>query len=303
MRHFEFSAGPADEHKRLDVFLASVQDEASRSRIKKLIEENRVAVNGLAARASTLLKAGDRVTLDLPAPTPLAAKPEALPLAVVYEDDHLIVIDKPAGMVVHPAPGHREGTLVNALLAHCKNLSGIGGVERPGIVHRLDKETSGLVIAAKSEAAHRGLAKLFKTREIKKVYLAFVQGRLARDRGVIDLAIGRNRRHRKKMAADETHGRAAETAYEVIERRQGFTYLRLMPKTGRTHQIRVHLAALGHPIVGDKLYGGKTGANTPRMARQALHAHRLEFPHPVSGEPLSLLAPLPSDMAKMLEAP
>jgi len=303
MRHFEFSAGQADEKKRLDVFLAAVQAEASRTRIQKLIEEGRVAVNGQPARGSTPLKAGDHVTLDLPAPVPLEVTPEAIPLTVVYEDEYLIAVDKPAGMVVHPAPGHRAGTLVNALLAHCRDLSGIGGVERPGIVHRLDKETSGLVLAAKTEAAHRSLARQFKEREITKVYLAFVRGRMEQDRGTIDLPIGRHRTHRKKMAGDRERGRAAQTLYEVIERRAAFTYLRAFPKTGRTHQIRVHLASLGHPILGDKLYGRKTGPGSPGMTRQALHAHRLEFSHPVTGEALVLTAPLPSDMAKLLEKP
>ena len=303
MRHLEFAAGPADEKKRLDVFLASQQAELSRSRIKKLIEDHHVTINGQPARVSTPLKTGDRVRLDLPDAVPQEVTAEAIPLAVVYEDEHLIAIDKPAGMVVHPAPGHRSGTLVNALLAHCRDLSGIGGVERPGIVHRLDKETSGLVLAAKTEAAHRALAKQFKDRKIKKVYLALVRGRMEQDRGTIDLPIARHRTHRQKMTGDKERGRDAQTAYEVVERRPGFTSLRLFPKTGRTHQIRVHLASMGHPILGDKIYGGKAGPGAPSMTRQALHAHRLELSHPISGKPLALVAPMPSDMAKILAKP
>ncbi len=276
-----------------------MQSEITRSYVKKLIDGGHAVVNGTPAKPNTRLKTGDHVAWSIPDPEPLEVKAEAIPLDVIFEDDCMIVVNKPPGMVVHPAPGHHSGTLVNALLAHCRDLKGIGGVERPGIVHRLDKDTSGLVMAAKTETALAGLSKQFKDRDIKKVYLALVKGRLAKRQGTIDTAIGRHPHHRKKMSADNARGRAAQTRYEVIEQFDKFAYLSISPRTGRTHQIRVHLASIGHPILGDALYGGTQGPGLPKMARQALHAHHLELKHPVSGQQVAFEAPLPDDMSRL----
>lgn len=282
--------------KRIDLFLSNIQNEISRSQVQRLIEQEYVSVNGEPVRAKYKVKAGDVIQLRMPEPTPLDLSAEPIPLNIVFEDECMVVVDKPPGMVVHPAPGHSTGTLVNALLHHCRDLSGIGGVERPGIVHRLDKDTSGLVLVAKSEMAHRSLARQFKQREIKKVYLALVRGNVLQDQGVIDLAIGRHKVHRKKMAARPDGGRSATTAFEVIARYPHFSYIRLFPKTGRTHQIRVHVAEMGHPILSDKTYGGKLDAKYMKMPRQALHAHQLEIKHPISGEPKKFISPLPQDL-------
>lgn len=264
--------------------------------MQRLIELEKVSVNGAPVRARYKVKPGDVIEIHIPEPTPPDLSAEAIPLKIIYEDDCMVVVDKPPGMVVHPAPGNSTGTLVNALLHHCKNLSRIGGVERPGIVHRLDKNTSGLILAAKTEAAHRSLVNQFKQRQIKKVYLALVRGIVKADGGVIDLPIGRHKIHRKKMAPLKQGGKEAATAYEVIARYPHFTYLRLFPKTGRTHQIRVHAASLGHPILGDKTYGGKLDEKFTQLPRQALHAHQLEIRRPVSGESKKFLSPLPQDL-------
>lgn len=273
--------------------MSEAHAELTRSYIQKLIEEGQVTVNGEASRANYKVKPEDHVVLTVPPPRPLDVLPEAIPLEIIHEDAQLLVINKPAGMVVHPAPGHATGTLVNALLHHCKDLSGIGGVERPGIVHRLDKDTSGLIVVAKTEKALASLLKQFKDRSINKVYLALARGRLEPAKGLINQPIGRHKVHRKKMAGVEG-GREAQTRYEVVTHYEGFDLVRLFPKTGRTHQIRVHLAGLGHPILADPLYGGKSGKT--HISRQALHAHRLEFQHPVSGNTLAFEAPLPEDM-------
>jgi len=286
----------ASLHKRLDLFLSNIQSEISRSQVQRLIEQDRVFVNGEPVRAKYKVKVGDVVQLRVPKPIPLDLSAEPIPLNIVFEDECMVVVDKPPGMVVHPAPGHSTGTLVHALLHYCTDLSGIGGVERPGIVHRLDKDTSGLVLVAKSEMAHRSLARQFKEREIKKVYLALVRGNVLQDKGVIDMALGRHKIHRKKMAVRQEGGRPATTAFEVIARYPHFSYLRLSPKTGRTHQIRVHVAEMGHPILSDSTYGGKLDAKYMKMPRQALHAHQLEIRHPVSGETKIFVAPLPEDM-------
>lgn len=299
MQRYEFDIDLTCEKKRLDLFLTEVQTEITRSYVKKLIDGGHAVVNGTPAKPNTRLKTGDHVEWSIPDPEPLEIAAESIPLDVIFEDACMIVVNKPPGMVVHPAPGHHSGTLVNALLAHCQDLKGIGGVERPGIVHRLDKDTSGLVMAAKTETAFAGLAKQFKDRDIKKVYLALVKGQLAQRQGTIDTTIGRHPHHRKKMSAGHARGRTAQTRYEVIEQFDRFAYLRVLPRTGRTHQIRVHLASIGHPILGDKLYGGTQGSRLPKIARQALHAHHLELTHPVSGQLISFEAPLPDDMASL----
>ena len=302
MQQFEYDIDPTCASKRLDIFLTEVQTDITRSTIKKLIESERVTVNGTSIKAHYKLKEGDRVEVEVPDPEPLEVKPEPIPLNIVYEDASLIVIDKPPGMVVHPAPGHSGGTLVNALLHHCKDLAGIGGVERPGIVHRLDKDTSGLIVAAKTETSMQSLARQFKERDIQKVYLAIAKGVFESKTGIIDVPIGRHKTHRKKMSTHTTAGREAQTRYEVLRQLDSFAYLQLFPKTGRTHQIRVHLASIGHPILGDRLYGGTLGPGYPQIERQALHAHRLELTHPDTGKLLQLASPLPPDMATLLAA-
>jgi 23S rRNA pseudouridine1911/1915/1917 synthase len=296
MQLFRYQVDGSSPKKRLDLFLAEVQKEISRSQVQRLIEQDHVSVNDEPVRAKYKVKPGDIIQLRVPDPTPMDLSAESIPLNIVFEDECMVVVDKPAGMVVHPAPGHSTGTLVHALLHHCTDLSGIGGVERPGIVHRLDKDTSGLVLVAKSEIAHRSLSSQFKQREIKKVYLALVKGNVKQNKGVIDLAIGRHKIHRKKMAIQQEGGRSATTSYEVIARYPHFSYLRLFPKTGRTHQIRVHVAEMGHPILSDKIYGGKLDAKHIKMPRQALHAHKLEIRHPMTGEPKIFVSPLPEDL-------
>ena len=302
MQQFEYDIDPACAKKRLDIFLTEIQADITRSYIKKLIETERVTVNGAPAKAHYKLKEGDRVEVEVPDPEPLEVKPEPIPLNIVYEDASLIVIDKLPGMVVHPAPGHSGGTLVNALLHHCHDLAGIGGVERPGIVHRLDKDTSGLIVAAKTEACMQSLTRQFKERDIHKAYLAMAKGTFESKTGTIDVPIGRHKTHRKKMSTHAPAGREAQTRYEVIRQLDGYAYLRLFPRTGRTHQLRVHLASIGHPILGDRLYGGTLGPGLPQIARQALHAHRLELTHPVTGNLLQFESPLPSDMENLVSA-
>ncbi len=296
MQYFRYVVPGAGKQRRLDHYLAEIQADFSRSRVQKLIQEGRVSVNGAAAKPKYRVQTGDVVELAVPPAAPLDLPAQSIPLNIVYEDAGLIVVDKPVGMVVHPAPGHAEGTLVNALLHHCGDLKGIGGVERPGIVHRLDKDTSGLVLAAKTEAVHRSLTEQFKDRSVEKVYLALVRGVVGPDRGVIDAPIGRHPVQRKKMAVREG-GREAVTRYAVIARGEGCSYVRLHPKTGRTHQIRVHLASLGHPILGDKLYGGKTASPSLKLSRQALHAHRLTILNPSTQNRQEFESPLPEDMA------
>ncbi len=296
-----------DAGERLDVFVA--KDPAiSRSAAARLIEEGAILLNGKSAKGRTTLREGDEVTITLPEPVPAEAQPEDIPLSVVYEDGDIIVIDKPKGMVVHPAPGNPSGTLVNALLYHCKGqLSGIGGVERPGIVHRIDKDTSGLLVAAKNDAAHRALAAALEKHEIVREYHALVRGGFRDDAGRVDLPIGRHPVDRKRMAVlGEGMGKSREaiTHYRVLERFSGITYLALRLETGRTHQIRVHMSHLSHPLLGDEVYGGGSSPFERRHAAllsgQCLHAARLTLAHPISGEPLAFESPLPADFIKLL---
>jgi len=286
--------------ERIDRYLIKQGVSLTRSRIQALISEEQIRLNGQPTRASQKVKKGDRIDICIPDPRPLDLIPEAIPLDFLYEDEALLVINKPAGMVVHPAPGHDTGTLVHALLHHCKDLTGIGGRERPGIVHRLDKETSGILVVAKTDAAHRFLSAQFKDHSIDRKYLALVCGRIKKG-GKVILAIGRDRIHRKKISARTSHPREAETHYRVKERFKTATLLDVFPQTGRTHQIRVHMEHIGHPIAGDKDYGGKrTQQFEPSPERQMLHAATLGFVHPLKRERLIFSADIPEDMAVLL---
>ncbi|MCW5729907.1 MAG: RluA family pseudouridine synthase [Alphaproteobacteria bacterium] len=311
------TAGPADQGERLDRFLArAIGPEVSRARLKSLIEQGLVASGGQTiTEPSHRVKPGQSYHLELPEAREAEPRPQAMPLAVVYEDDQLIVIDKPAGMVVHPAPGNPDGTLVNALIAHCgDSLSGIGGVRRPGIVHRIDKDTSGLLVAAKTDLAHQALSRLFAAHDIERSYLALVWGRPRAAEGRIEGNIGRDPRNRKRMTVRREGGKPAVTRYRIL---QSFgevaSLLECRLETGRTHQIRVHLSQAGHPLVGDPTYGRARAGRLARLPdavrealggfrRQALHAARLGFRHPVSDRMLRLESPLPADMARLISA-
>jgi 23S rRNA pseudouridine1911/1915/1917 synthase len=304
-----FRVAPGEEGRRLDLFLTGKETSLSRSQVQRLVEEGRVLVNGRPVRVGRKMKAGDEVALTLPEVRPSGVLPEAIPLKILFEDASLLVVDKPAGLVVHPAAGHSGGTLVNALLHHCRDLSGIGGVLRPGIVHRLDKETSGLLVVAKSDGAHRGLAGQFKRREVKKSYQAIVYGNPKTDGGRIDSPVGRHPTDRKRMSTRSRRGKGAVTVWRVRERFGVAALLEVEIETGRTHQIRVHLTELGHPVVGDRVYGGAgrirtvadpgVRARIKALDRQALHAWRLSFAHPLTGEALQFTAPLPEEMASL----
>ncbi len=293
---------------RLDRFLADCGYGWSRAQVARWIEQGHVLRNGQPSKPAQLLRPGDRVEVTPPPPAPSTLEPQSIPLHVLFEDDHLIVINKPPGLVIHPAAGNPDGTLVNALLAHCRTLSGVGGVERPGIVHRLDKDTSGVLIAAKSDAAHRALSLAFRWRTTDKRYLAVAYGEPRTAEGVVDKPIARHPTDRTRMAV-VAHGRPARTLWWVRERFSGVSLLECRLITGRTHQVRVHLAHLGHALVGDQVYGGRQWRTLadPRVAaacrefpRQALHAWRLTVAHPVAGHPMTFEAPLPPDMEALL---
>jgi len=288
--------------RRLDLFLAQMSG-LSRSTIHRLIDAGRVRLQGRPPKASYRIRAKDRITVSLPPPEPSGLEPEPIPLNVLYEDQDLLVLNKPPGVVVHPTAGRPRGTLVNALLYHYPELPGIGGVERPGIVHRLDKETSGCLLVAKTEKAHQALTRQFQMREIEKQYLALVHGIVKDEARRITLSIGRHERERKKMGVRTRKGREAETATRVLRRLEDYTLLEVSPATGRTHQIRVHLSAIGHPVVGDKLYGGRRERKARlKAARQLLHAWKLSFTHPGAGHRIEVTAPLPADFQKVLES-
>ena len=297
----------ANGAQRLDKALAEASG-LSRERVKALMGEGRVSLDGkVAAQASFKPAAGTAFAISIPAVTPDEAQPEDIPLNVVFEDEHLIVIDKPAGLVVHPAVGNYDGTLVNALLHHCQGqLSGIGGVARPGIVHRIDKDTSGLLVVAKSDVAHEGLARQFEDHSIERAYLALVAGNPMPPSGTVTGSIGRSNTNRKKMAlVSEGRGKHAVTHFATLERFQGAALVECRLETGRTHQVRVHMTSLGHPLLGDPAYGRTPPKLKPLLAehkfeRQALHAKVLGFVHPVTGEQLRFESPLPADMGGLL---
>lgn len=308
------------EVRRLDQFLAAALPGFSRSALQRAIEQGEVTVNGQPVKASYKLREGDQVRALLPEPPRTEAIPENIPLDILYEDEYLAVINKPPHMVVHPAPGHWRGTLVNALAFHFSQLSGVNGPARPGIVHRLDRDTSGVILVAKQDQAHRELAAQFQRRQVYKEYLAIVQGQLDRDSDYIEAAIGHHPHDRERMATfdepdDNEDIKDACTFYEVIERFRGYTYVRCLPRTGRTHQIRVHLAHIGHPIVADQDYSHRSGLwlsqlwpDCPREQdrllanRQLLHAHRLRLRHPSAGRELEFVAPVPDDFHTTLAA-
>ncbi|KUK11918.1 MAG: Pseudouridine synthase [Moorella sp. 60_41] len=296
---FSLVVGPEEAGIRLDVWLARHLPDISRSRVQGLIEEGLISVEGRPAKAHYKVRPGDRIAGVIPPPRRLEARPEPLELDVVYEDEDIIVVNKPQGMVVHPAPGNERGTLVNALLYHCRNLSGINGVLRPGIVHRLDKDTSGLLVAAKNDASHRSLVAQLKARQVKRVYLALVHGEISEPAGRIEAPIGRHPVDRQRMAVTFKNSRPAVTHYRVTEIFPGYTLVEALLETGRTHQIRVHMAYVGHPVVGDPKYGGRKQPFA--VPGQLLHAARLGLFHPRTGRYLEFSAPLPEAFGRVLE--
>ncbi len=299
------TVNPGEGGDRLDKWLAARLPDLSRSRIQALIRGGRVCVAGRPVKANDSARPGDTIEVDVPAPEPVDVRPEAIPLSVLYEDSDIIVVNKPAGLVVHPAPGHPGGTLVNALLNHCRDLAGIGGELRPGIVHRLDKDTSGALVAAKNEVAMRRLVSQFKGREVSKEYLAIVAGVPRPPSGTLETLVGRSRHDRQKMAVDPASGgRPAVTRYETAESFAGAALLRVRIETGRSHQIRVHMCHIGHPVLGDAKYGRARripGTDQP-IERQMLHAAILAFRHPRTGRAMEFRAPVPPDMKAVLAA-
>lgn len=295
-----FIVEDVDAGKRLDSFLAEKNTaNYTRSFIGKMIEENLVLYNGKPSKASTKIKTGDRIELFEKEPEPLAVKGEEIPLEIVYEDDDLMVINKPRGMVVHPAPGHTSGTLVNAVLSHAgESLSSINGVLRPGIVHRIDKDTSGLILVCKNDFSHKALAKQLEEHSITRRYHAICSGRLKEEQGTVSAPIGRDEKNRKQQAINYKHGKEAITHYRLLENLQNASLLECRLETGRTHQIRVHMKSIGHPLLGDPLYGPKK--NLYAIKGQALHAMVLGFVHPRSGEYMEFSADYPEDFQKLL---
>ena len=296
---FQFVVTKEHARMRLDLFLVKSLPEFSRSRIQQLIRSGFVRVGGATTRPRQSVRTGDEVEVTEPPPEKIQTEPEAIALAILYEDDDLIVINKASGMTMHPGAGHREHTLVNALLHHCSTLSGIGGKERPGIVHRLDKETSGCLVAAKNDVAHRELSKQFTARTVEKIYLAMVAGKLRKETGVIENKIGRHPVHRQRMSVSSPRGRTAKTEYRVLRSSEQASLVECTLHSGRTHQIRVHLHYLGNPVLGDKIYAPGFAKNFPR---QMLHAWKLGFRHPRSGEWIHFEAPLPDDFDRAIVA-
>ena len=295
----ELLAEIEDEETRLDSFLAGRLPELSRSRVQTLIEQGCVTLEGKPLRKNYRVGAGDLFSVEVPDAKPLDIRPENIPLDIVYEDSDLIVLNKPKGLVVHPAPGHESGTLVNALLYHCGDtLSGIGGVTRPGIVHRLDMDTSGLMLCAKNDKAHQHLSAQLSDRSLSRVYEAILRGTPKEQKGIVDAPIGRHPTDRKKMAVTQSHSRKAVTHYRVLEPLSGYSYVQCKLETGRTHQIRVHMAYLGHPVAGDMVYGG--GKNELGLLSQCLHARYIQFIHPSTGEKMQFGSELPAEFTQAL---
>ncbi len=299
MDNYTFSVNFSDVGKRLDKYIAENIPDVTRSSVVNLIESDNVLVNGKKQNKNYKLRTNDTVSVDIPEPVEYEAKAENIPLDIVYEDSDLLVVNKPKGMVVHPAAGNYEGTLVNALLYHCKDdLSGINGVMRPGIVHRIDKNTSGLLIVAKNDKAHKHLAEQIKEHSFTREYEAVVWGNIKDDTGTVNAPIGRHPIDRKKMTVTERNSKNAVTHFEVLERLNGYTYIKCRLETGRTHQIRVHMAYLGHPVSGDDVYGVKK--EKVNFEGQCLHARKIGFIHPSSGEYMEFTSPLPEYFTKWL---
>jgi 23S rRNA pseudouridine1911/1915/1917 synthase len=313
---FSIRVRPSDEGQRLDVLLASLLSDCTRTFVTGLIADKHVRVDGRPKKPGYRVKSGENISGTIPAPVPIEFEPEPIPLDIIHEDDHIVVVNKQPGLVVHPAPGHFNGTLVNGLLYHCPNLVGIGGELRPGIVHRLDKDTSGTLVVAKNGAAHTDLSRQFKSRKVKKDYLALVHGHMESPTGSIKLPIGRHPVDRKRMSTVSPRGRTAETQWKTREKFKAFALLEVRLKTGRTHQIRVHCSSLHHPIVGDRVYGPRKPEKVivrdrqksdkilqilKSVKRQMLHAWRLRFRHPHTGEAVSFESPLPEDMAATIQ--
>jgi pseudouridine synthase, rluA family len=298
MDNFEITVEESDIDRRIDVFLANKLESFSRSYIQDLIKKGKVTINGKAVKANYRLREGESVVLDIPKPEPLEILPENIPLDILYEDDDVILVNKPKGMVVHPAAGHYSGTLVNALLYHCRdNLSGINGVLRPGIVHRIDMDTTGVIIACKNDNAHQHIAKQLAEHSITRKYVAIVTGNLKDDEGVVNAPIARSKNDRKKMAVDK-EGKTAVTHYKVLERLNNYTYIECVLETGRTHQIRVHMSYIHHPLLGDEVYSGKK--ESMKLEGQCLHARVLGFIHPRTNEYMEFEAPIPEYFNEIL---
>lgn len=288
-----------DKGKRLDIYIAENFNELSRTMIKKLIESNNVLVNDKSEKVSYKVQANDNISIDVPEAKETKLKAQEIPLDIIYEDSDIIVVNKPKGMVVHPANGNPDGTLVNAILSICKNsLSGIGGELRPGIVHRLDKDTSGLIIVAKNDKAHINMSEQIKERNVKKTYIALVRGNVLEEEATINMPIGRSTKDRKKMAVTK-NGKQAITHFKVLKRYSKYTLLEIKIETGRTHQIRVHMAEIGYPVVGDAVYSN--GKNEFGIEGQMLHAYKLEFMHPITNKHMELTAPLPQYFEEILK--
>ncbi|MBW1744006.1 MAG: RluA family pseudouridine synthase [Deltaproteobacteria bacterium] len=312
MSVLRFTVAESEAGHRLDAVVTARLPTLSRSRVSRLIRAGHVTVSGHIRKPGYLTKPGDVVRTEVPSQEPVTCQPEPIPLSILYEDQDVIVLNKSPGLVVHPGAGHKSGTLVNALLFHCPGLQGIGNDARPGIVHRLDKDTSGTMVVAKSSFAHEDLSRQFKMREVRKTYLALVYGEVKKTAGVIDLPIGRHPKHRKKMSIKSRQSRATETRWQIKETFAEVTLLEIDLRTGRTHQVRVHCAAMGHPVVGDATYGkkrkwkkilsGQTAEVLKTARRQMLHAWKLAFQHPRTGQLMHFESPLPKDISSVLDA-
>lgn len=300
MDEFRFTVPELMEEERIDKYISGMVDTLSRSYLQKLIKENAVSVNGAPVKANYRVKAEDEIVFCLPEAVEPDIEPEDIALSILYEDEDLLFINKPKGMVVHPAAGHYSGTVVNAVLYHCRgHLSGINGIMRPGIVHRIDKDTTGSLVICKTDAAHADVARQLKEHTITRRYRAIVHGLFAEEEGTIDTHIGRHPTERKKMAAGVSNGRTAVTHYRILQRFEGYTYLECMLETGRTHQIRVHMASIGHPLLGDEVYGNRKSPF--KLEGQTLHAMTLGLQHPRDGRYLEIEAPLPDYFVRLLQ--